>query len=73
MSRMAILDKRGPETGEPQIMGAPDSHDALWDLLSKRAPCKVLDAAAGQGVLAKRLRDEGWDVHCADIMAELLP
>jgi SAM-dependent methyltransferase len=50
-----------------QIIGAPRSHDTLVRVLREAAPCRVLDAPAGTGVLARLLRDLGWEVHCADI------
>jgi SAM-dependent methyltransferase len=55
---------------DPKVLGLYDSHEAIRDMLSQRAPGKVLDAASGQGVLAKFLLDRGWDVHCADIYPE---
>jgi len=52
-------------------MGAEASHETLRAVLAQRPPCKVLDAACGQGALAKFLHERGWDVHCADIFPEL--
>lgn len=49
------------------IIGDEGSHDALRRELAAATPCKVLDAPAGTGVLAKFLLDLGWDVSCADI------
>lgn len=54
------------------IMGASDSHETLLRVLAANPPGKVLDAAAGKGALAAFLRDRGWDVHCIDIIPELL-
>jgi SAM-dependent methyltransferase len=51
-------------------MGAEHSHDTLRQILASRKPCKVLDAAAGQGTIAEYLLGLGWDVHCADIFPE---
>jgi len=56
----------------PEIMGAEGSHDTLRRVIASRQACKILDAACGQGVLAGYLHDRGFDVHCADIMPELL-
>ncbi len=53
----------------PQIIGDPDSHRTIRSVLSSRAPTKVLDLPCGQGMLSAFLREEGWDVHCADIDA----
>jgi SAM-dependent methyltransferase len=57
--------------GTAEIMGAERSHDTLHRVLASREPCKILDAACGQGVLALALRDRSFDVHCADIIPEL--
>jgi SAM-dependent methyltransferase len=51
-------------------MGAEDSHGALREALARHQPCRVLDAACGQGALAQFLIDRGWDVQCADIFPE---
>jgi SAM-dependent methyltransferase len=56
---------------EPSVMGADTSHETLRAVLSQRPPGKVLDAACGEGVLAKFLNGRGWEVHCADIFPEL--
>jgi SAM-dependent methyltransferase len=55
------------EAKEARIIGAPDSHDTLVRTLRNHAPCRILDAPAGMGVLAEQLREWGYDVHCADI------
>ena len=57
---------------EPSIMGWEGSHATLRGILSARQPCKILDAACGEGALAQFLREHGWEVHCGDIMPELL-
>jgi SAM-dependent methyltransferase len=54
----------------PEIIGLHDSHEAIRRALAARPPGRVLDAATGEGVLAKFLLDRGWDVHCADICPE---
>ena len=53
------------------VMGAEQSHDTLRRVIASREPCKILDAACGQGALARYLHEMGWDVHCADILPEL--
>jgi SAM-dependent methyltransferase len=58
---------------KPEIMGGYDSHETIRRVLSTRTPCKVLDAATGQGVLANYLRELGWEVHCADIDPDNFP
>ena len=52
---------------ELKVIGAPDSHDTLLQILESRPPCRVLDAPSGTGVIAQRLLQLGYDVHCADI------
>ena len=54
---------------ELKIIGSPDSHDALVQILKSGEPCRVLDAPAGTGILAKQLRNWGYEVHCVDIDA----
>jgi len=61
----------GIQKGSPKVMGLEDSHETLLEALAQHKPCKVLDAACGQGVLAQFLIDRGWDVQCADIFPEL--
>lgn len=56
----------------PPVLGSPTSHETLRKILASRTPCKVLDAATGHGALAHYLKNLGWDVHCLDIMPELL-
>jgi len=50
-----------------KVIGAKGAHNALRRALDKLAPCKVLDAPAGEGILSEFLRLRGHDVHCADI------
>lgn len=57
-------------THNANVMGSARSHDTLRRVLSSREPCKVLDAAAGQGAVAEFLHGMGWDVHCADIFPD---
>jgi SAM-dependent methyltransferase len=52
------------------VMGAARSHDTLRRVLGSREPCKVLDAAAGQGAVAEYLHGLGWEVHCADVLPD---
>jgi SAM-dependent methyltransferase len=60
----------GSRQDSPVIMGAEDSHSTLRAALARHQPCRVLDAACGQGALAQFLVDRGWDVQCADIFPE---
>jgi SAM-dependent methyltransferase len=60
----------GSQKVSPKIMGTEDSHGALRAALARHQPCRVLDAACGQGALAQFLIDRGWDVQCADIFPE---
>src|SRR5689334_10845955 len=56
------------ERGEtPSIIGDSDSHGTLRRVLSERAPCSILDAPCGEGILAQFLLERGWQVQCADI------
>jgi len=52
---------------KPGVIGGRRSHDVLRKELAKATPGRVLDAPAGTGVLARYLRDLGWDVSCADL------
>jgi len=54
----------------PKVKGLYDSHEIIREVLAKRSPGRVLDAATGEGVLAEFLLGRGWDVHCTDICPE---
>jgi len=49
------------------IIGVDRSHDTLRRIVGARAPCRILDVPAGEGVFCEFLRNRGWDVHAADI------
>ncbi len=49
------------------VMGADDSHDTMKKVFATKTPCKILDACCGQGALTGHLKEQGWDVHAADI------
>lgn len=72
-SKNSIVDDAIKPTGQniPMIIGAQDSHGTLRDALAQHKPCLVLDAACGEGALARFLIELGWDVQCADIFPEL--
>ena len=50
-----------------RIIGFERSHDTLRRVVQNRAPCKILDVPAGEGVFCAFLNERGWDVHAADI------
>ncbi|MEX0776997.1 MAG: methyltransferase domain-containing protein [Phycisphaeraceae bacterium] len=50
-----------------KIIGTARSQDVLRNMLRRRQPGRILDAAAGEGALALLLKEHGWDVHCVDI------
>jgi len=52
---------------EPKMLGSRDSHALLRKLVTAERPGRILDAACGQGPLAKVLLELGYDVHCCDV------
>lgn len=50
-----------------EIIGLPNSHDAIRRLLRGLPPSNILDIPCGTGVITKYLHDLGWKVHSADI------
>jgi len=52
-------------------MTREESHDKVIDLFRAKPRGRVLDIPCGQGALALRLRDLGFDVSCCDIDAGL--
>ena len=67
MNNQATVSVR--PTPATKVIGVPNSHDAIRRWLSLHEPCKILDAPAGEGILAAYLLERGWEVHCADIDA----
>lgn len=55
----------------PVVMTRRESHDKVLRIFKTRHPGRVLDIPCGQGALALRLRDLGFDVTCSDIDAGL--
>lgn len=52
---------------ELSIIGSEDSHDTIMQEFIGHKPCKILEVPSGRGGLALFLKENGWDVHCADI------
>jgi len=46
-------------------------HDTVVDILDKQARGALLDVPAGEGALAARLIDAGFDVRCCDLYPEI--
>ena len=46
-------------------------HDTVVDILAKLPPGALLDVPAGEGALAARLIDAGFDVRCCDLYPEI--
>lgn len=60
----ATISERVPNL---QVIGTRGSHDTLQRVVGSRAPCRILDVPAGEGVFCDFLRKRGWEVHAADI------
>jgi SAM-dependent methyltransferase len=65
----AIVTERVGSEAAPrlQVIGTRGSHDTLRRVLASKAPCRILDVPAGEGVFCEFLRERGWEVHAADI------
>jgi ubiquinone/menaquinone biosynthesis C-methylase UbiE len=46
-------------------------HDTVVGILAKQSRGALLDVPAGEGALAARLIDAGFDVHCCDLYPEI--
>src|SRR5437660_11089682 len=59
----------------PQVRAAPLAHAAIHDtvvgILKELPRGALLDVPAGEGALAARLIDEGFDVRCCDLYPEI--
>jgi len=50
-----------------EVLARTETHDWVIDALSKEGRGSLLDAPAGTGALAERLKDLGFSVSCCDI------
>lgn len=55
----------------PLAMGHYAIYDTVERILASEARGKLLDVPAGEGALAVRLRDMGFDVSCCDLYPEI--
>lgn len=59
----------------PRTAPAPLAHEAIHDtvvgILANQSRGALLDVPAGEGALAARLIDAGFDVHCCDLYPEI--
>src|SRR5215213_368757 len=55
----------------PLAMGHYAIYDTVERILSAEQRGKLLDAPAGEGALAIRLRDMGFDVSCCDLYPQI--
>jgi 2-polyprenyl-3-methyl-5-hydroxy-6-metoxy-1,4-benzoquinol methylase len=56
----------------PRPITRQSSHDKVVQIIKGFAPGDILDAQCGQGALAERLREEGFNVRCCDIDLDLM-
>ena len=56
---------------QPAALAHEAIHDTVENILSGRARGRVLDVPAGEGALARRLKDIGFDVACCDLYPEI--
>jgi ubiquinone/menaquinone biosynthesis C-methylase UbiE len=52
-------------------LGHPEIHDTVVEILGKLPRGTLLDVPAGEGALAARLIDAGFDVRCCDLYPEI--
>jgi len=57
--------------GGPEPLAHQAIHDTVVGILEKLPPGALLDVPAGQGALAARLIDAGFDVRCCDLYPEI--
>lgn len=55
----------------PSALAHVAIHDRVIEILSTSPRGKVLDVPAGEGALAARLLEKGFEVHCCDLYPEL--
>src|SRR5439155_23684308 len=57
--------------GGPEPLAHQAIHDTVVGILEKLPPGALLDVPAGEGALAARLIDAGFDVRCCDLYPEI--
>jgi ubiquinone/menaquinone biosynthesis C-methylase UbiE len=55
----------------PAALAHEAIHETVARILAAKPPGKVLDVPAGEGALALRLRELGFDVSCCDLYTEI--
>src|SRR6266542_2202716 len=68
-ARPSVIVAKSGATAEPMAHQA--IHDTVVALLEKLPRGSSLDAPAGQGALAERLIDAGFEVRCCDLYPEI--
>jgi ubiquinone/menaquinone biosynthesis C-methylase UbiE len=56
---------------EPVALAHEAIHETVEKILQNRTRGKVLDVPAGEGALAKRLKNLGFEVFCCDLYTEI--
>src|SRR6266852_5302572 len=67
----AISEDNIKLTASPSPLAHEAIHDTVVALLGKQPPGPLLDVPAGEGALAARLIDAGFDVRCCDLYPEI--
>src|SRR5437762_11088500 len=68
----SLVEKLGTNPqGRPTPLAHQAIHDTVVRILSNKPRGALLDVPAGEGALAARLIDAGFDVRCCDLYPEI--
>jgi len=72
MSASQVSQMKETATGRSPVALAHEAiHDTVVAMLASQPRGRLLDVPAGEGALAARLIDAGFDVHCCDLYPEI--
>lgn len=71
MPSAATIEKAVTKAASPVPLAHEAIHDTVVELLANQPRGALLDVPAGEGALAARLIDAGFDVHCCDLYPEI--
>lgn len=71
MQSAATIEKKINRSAAPAPLAHQAIHDTVVALLATQPRGALLDVPAGEGALAARLIDAGFEVHCCDLYPEI--
>jgi ubiquinone/menaquinone biosynthesis C-methylase UbiE len=71
MHSAATIEENRNKSTAPSPLAHEAIHDTVVALLADQSRGALLDVPAGEGALAARLIDAGFDVHCCDLYPEI--